>query len=245
MPRLRLLAILMLCCSALPARAETWVAIDNANPPFMYQQNNQPMGLYPLIVQAVFARLGEPLSIQAMPWKRALLRGAAGEVGIAGIYQNAERLQVFDYSAPIFEERLLLYVHRERPLPFRGIEDLHGKRIGVIRGWSYTEEFDQAARTGQIDAQEGSSDEANLRKLASGRLDAVIAIELAGQRLLTHAGLEQLEPLPQPLSINPTYLVFARAAGQQELLQRFDRTLAEMRQDGSLQRLIEQAIATP
>ena len=168
MPRLRLLAILMLCCSALPARAETWVAIDNANPPFMYQQDNQPMGLYPLIVQAVFARLGEPLSIQAMPWKRALLRGAAGEVGIAGIYQNAERLQVFDYSAPIFEERLLLYVHRERPLPFRGIEDLHGKRIGVIRSWSYTEEFDQAARTGQIDAQEGSSDEANLRKLASG-----------------------------------------------------------------------------
>ena len=156
MPCLRLLAILMLCCSTLPARAETWVAIDNANPPFMYQQDNQPMGLYPLIVQAVFARLGEPLSIQAMPWKRALLRGAAGEVGIAGIYQNAERLQVFDYSAPIFEERLLLYVHREKPLQFRGIEDLHGKRIGVIRGWSYTEEFDQAARTGQIDAQEGS-----------------------------------------------------------------------------------------
>ena len=48
MPCLRLLAILMLCCSALPARAETWVAIDNANPPFMYQQDNQPMGLYPL-----------------------------------------------------------------------------------------------------------------------------------------------------------------------------------------------------
>ena len=245
MPCLRLLAILLLSCSVLSARAQTLIAIDNANPPFMYQQDGQPRGLYPLLLQAVFARLGEPLAIQAMPWKRALLRGAAGELGIGGIYKNAERFRVFDYSAPIFEERLLLYVHREKPLPFRSIEDLHGKRIGVIRGWSYTEEFDQAARTGQIDAQEGSSDEANLRKLASGRLDAVIAIELAGQRLLTHAGLEQLEPLPQPLSINPTYLVFARQAGQQELLQRFDRTLAEMRQDGSLQRLIEQAIATP
>lgn len=245
MPRFRLLTILVLCTSALLARAETRIAIDNANPPFMYQQNNQPMGLYPLILHAVFARLGEPLSIQATPWKRALLRGAAGEVGIAGIYKNAERLQVFDYSAPIFEERLLLYVQRDKPILFRGIEDLHGRRIGVIRGWSYTDAFDQAARTGQIDAREGSSDEANLRKLASGRLDAVIAIELAGQRLLTHAGLEQLEPLPQPLSINPTYLVFARQTGQQDLLQRFDQTLAAMRQDGSLQRLIEQAIATP
>lgn len=236
---------LVLGCSALLARAETLVAIDNANPPFMYQQDDQPMGLYPLMLQAIFARLGEPLNIQAMPWKRALLRGATGELGIGGIYKNAERLAVFDYSAPIFEERLLLYVQRERAFAFRGVEDLHGKRIGVIRGWSYTEAFDQAARTGQIDAQEGSSDEANLRKLASGRLDAVIAIELAGQRLLSHPGLEQLEALPQPLSINPTFLVFAKQAGQLELLQRFDQALQEMRQDGSLQRLTEQAMATP
>jgi polar amino acid transport system substrate-binding protein len=245
MTRSALLMALVLGCSALLARAETLVAIDNANPPFMYQQDDQPMGLYPLMLQAIFARLGEPLSIQAMPWKRALLRGASGELGIGGIYKNAERLAVFDYSTPIFEERLLLYVQRERAFAFRGVEDLHGKRIGVIRGWSYTEAFDQAARTGQIDAQEGSSDEANLRKLASGRLDAVIAIELAGQRLLSHPGLEQLEALPQPLSINPTFLVFAKQAGQLELLQRFDQALQEMRQDGSLQRLTEQAMATP
>ena len=245
MPCLRLLAILLLSCSVLSTRAQTLIAIDNANPPFMYQQDGQPRGLYPLLLQAVFARLGEPLAIQAMPWKRALLRGAAGELGIGGIYKNAERLRVFDYSAPIFEERLLLYVQREKAFDFRGIADLHGKRVGVIRGWSYTEEFDQAARTGQIETQEGSADEANLRKLASGRLDAVIAIELAGQRLLALPGLEQLVALPQPLSINPTYLVFAKQAGQGALLQRFDQALKDMRRDGSLQRLIEQEIATP
>ncbi|MDD0841689.1 substrate-binding periplasmic protein [Pseudomonas sp. Gutcm_11s] len=241
----RLLAVLVLGCCSLLARAETLVAIDNANPPFMYQQGDQPMGLYPLILQAVFARLGEPLEIQPMPWKRALLRGASGELGIAGIYKNTERLQRFDYSAPIFEERLLLYVQRERPLRFQRIEDLYGKRIGVIRGWSYTEEFDRAVRGGQIKAEEGSSDDANLRKLASSRLDAVIAIELAGQRLLSQPGLEHLEALPQPLSINPTFLVFAKQAAHQELLRRFDQTLQDMRQDGSLQRLIEQAVATP
>src|SRR5690606_24567875 len=103
MTRPGLLAALVLGCTALLARAETLVAVDNANPPFMYQQDEQPMGLYPLMLQAVFARLGEPLSIQAMPWKRALLRGAAGELGIGGIYKNSERLEVFDYSAPIFE----------------------------------------------------------------------------------------------------------------------------------------------
>jgi polar amino acid transport system substrate-binding protein len=242
---LRPLAILLLSCSALLARAETLVAIDNANPPFMYQHEKQPQGLYPQMLQAIFARLGEPLLIQPMPWKRALLRGAAGEVGIGGIYRNAERIKLFDYSEPIFEERLLLYVQQDKPFAFAQVGDLHGKRIGVIRGWSYTDDFDQAVREGRILAQEGSSDEANLRKLASGRLDAVVVIELAGQRLLQLPGMEHLTALPQALSINPTFLVFAKQADQRELLQRFNQVLRDMRQDGSLQRLVQQATATP
>ena len=242
---LRLLTILLLSCAALLARAETLIAIDNANPPFMYQHDEQPQGLYPQMLQAIFARLGEPLLIQPMPWKRALLRGAAGEVGIGGIYRNAERIKLFDYSEPIFEERLLLYVQQDKPFAFDQISDLHGKRIGVIRGWSYTDDFDQAVRSGKIRGQEGSSDEANLRKLASGRLDAVVVIELAGQRLRQLPGLEHLTALPQPLSINPTFLVFAKQAGQGELLQRFNQVLQDMHQDGSLQRLVNEATATP
>ncbi|WP_252274220.1 substrate-binding periplasmic protein [Pseudomonas subflava] len=245
MPGLRVLLILLFGCTALLAQAETRVALDNANPPFMYRQDGRAMGLYPRLLEAVFARIGEPLSLRPMPWKRALRRGAAGQMGIGGIYKNAARLEVFDYSAPIFEERLLLYVQRGRAFAFARTEDLHGKRIGVIRGWSYTEAFDQAARAGRIDAEEGGSDEANLRKLASGRLDAVVAIELAGQRLLAEPGLENLQALPRPLSTNATHLVFARQAGKRELLQRFDAALEAMRRDGSLQRLVERATATP
>ncbi len=245
MPCSRLLAALALGCCALLARAETLVAIDNANPPFMYLHDGQARGLYPAMLEAVFARLGEPLTLQAMPWKRALLKGAAGEVGIGGIYRNIERLRVFDYSEPIYEERLLLYVRRDQAFDFHGIEDLHGRRIGVIRGWSYTDDFDRAMREGRIDAQPGSSDEANLRKLASGRLDAVVVIEMAARRLLEQDGLDALQPLPRPLSINPTYLVFAKQARRQDLLLRFDQALREMREDGSLQRLIDEATAIP
>lgn len=238
----RLLLVSLLSCCALCAQADTLVAIDNANPPFMYQEAEQPRGLYPLMLQAIFARVGEPLEIRPMPWKRALLRGASGELGIAGIYQNARRLEVFDYSAPLFEEKLLLYVRKDRPFAFRQLADLQGKTIGVIRGWSYTEAFDQAVREGRVQTEEGSADEANLRKLASGRLDAVLAIELAGQHIIQRPGLENLVALEQPLSINPTYLVFAKQAQQQELLQRFNRALHDMQQDGSLQVLVQQVM---
>jgi polar amino acid transport system substrate-binding protein len=78
----------------------------------------------------------------------------------------------------------------------------------------------------------------------SGRLDAVIAIELAGQRIIQQLQLRQVLALTPPLGINPTYLVFAKQAKQKALLQRFDRILLEMRADGSLDRLVQQAIGS-
>jgi len=240
----RLLLALVLSLTAPVLQAETLIAIDNANPPFMYQQNGQAKGLYPQVLQAVFARAGQPVAIQAMPWKRALRRSENAEVGVGGIYKTSRRLALYDYSQPIFEEKLIVYVHRDKAFRFTRVDDLNGKRIGVIRGWSYTEAFDEAIRDGSIKVSESSSDEANFKMLASGRLDAVIAIELAGQRIIQQLQLRQVLALTPPLSINPTYLVFAKKAKQQALLQRFDRILLEMRADGSLDRLVQQAIGS-
>lgn len=241
-PLARALFALALSAVTALAQAEVVIAIDNANPPFMYQQDGQPKGLYPLLVQGVFKHAGIPLSIQALPWKRALRKAESAEVGIAGIYKTAPRLAVFDYSQPIFEEKLILYVRQDKAFEFAQVSDLYGKRIGVIRGWSYTEALDEAIKSGRIEASENSSDEANFKKLASGRLDAVIAIELAGQRIIQRLQLANMRALEPALSINPTYLVFAKQARQQALLQRFDQSLQAMRADGSLAELVQQAI---
>lgn len=233
---------LVLGSTALMVQAQPLIAIDNANPPFMYQHEGQPKGLYPLLLQAVFQRAGIVVEIQAMPWKRALMRGGKAELGIGGIYKTAQRQAVFDYSQAIFEEKLIVYVRRGTATSFTALSDLYGKRVGVIRGWSYTEALDKAIDNGQIHASAGSSDEANFRMLASGRLDALIAIELAGQRIIQQLQLDQVQALQPALSINPTYLVFAKQAKQQALLQRFDQSLAEMRADGSLAELVQQAM---
>jgi polar amino acid transport system substrate-binding protein len=240
----RLLLALVLGLAVPALRAETLIAIDNANPPFMYQQDGQARGLYPLVLHAVFARVGQPLAIQAMPWKRALRRSENAEVGVGGIYKTSRRMALYDYSQPIFEEKLIVFVHRDKAFRFTQVDDLYGKRIGVIRGWSYTEALDEAIRDGRIKVTESSSDKANFKMLASGRLDAVIAIELAGQRIIQQLQMHQVLALAPPLSINPTYLVFAKQARQQALLQRFDQVLLEMRADGSLDRLVQQAVGS-
>lgn len=240
----RLLLAIAFVLSATWAKADTLIVLDNANPPFMYELDGKPRGLYPLMLQAIFKRTGEPVEIRAVPWKRALVLGESGAAAIGGIYQNAERLKHFDYSAPLFEEKLIVYVHRDKAFDFQGAADLSGKNVGVIRGWSYSEAFDEAVKDGRIHRQDNTSDESNFKKLASGRLDAVIAIEQSGQRLLLHPHLENLVPLATPLSINPTYLVFAKSAKRQALLTRFNASLRTMQEDGSLQALVLRASAT-
>lgn len=240
----RLLCGLVLGLGTFSLCAEPLIAIDNANPPFMYQEAGQAKGLYPQLLQAVFKRAGIAVEVRAMPWKRALRMGESAEAGIGGIYKTAARLEIFDYSQPIFEEKLIIYARKGAALHFDEISDLYGKRVGVIRGWSYTEALDEAIKNRRIEVTENSSDEANFKMLASGRLDMVIAIELAGQRIIQQLQLGNMQALEPPLSINSTYLVFAKKAEQQALLQRFDQSLQEMREDGSLDKLVQQAIGS-
>ena len=236
---------LVLGSATLMVQAQPLIAIDNANPPFMYQHQGQPKGLYPVLLQGVFQRAGITVEIQAMPWKRALMRGGRGELGIGGIYKTASRLAIFDYSQTIFEEKLIVYVRRGTATSFHALSDLYGKRVGVIRGWSYTEALDKALNDGSIMARASGSDEANFKMLALGRLDAVIAIELAGQHIVQQLQLDQVVALQPALSINSTHLVFAKQAKQQALLQRFDQSLEAMRADGSLAELLQQGMANP
>ncbi|MES2821468.1 MAG: transporter substrate-binding domain-containing protein [Pseudomonadota bacterium] len=237
---------LVFAVSLIPSllHAATLVVVDNSNPPFMYQDAGQAKGLYPSLLQALFKRLGEPVEVQAVPWKRALMLSASTEAGVGGIYKNAQRQQLYDFSEPLFEEKILVYVRRDNSFAFEALDDLAGRKIGTIRGWSYSEAFDQAARNGRILARENISDDANFKMLASGRLDAVLAIEQAGQQTIDRLKLQQIVALGQPLHSNPTYLAFGKNTDRRALLARINTLLHEMQADGSLNELLQQSLST-
>lgn len=228
--------------TATPASAQTRVAVDSQNAPFMMAQGQQAAGLYPLLIHAGFQRLGTPVRIDAVPWSRALELLDRGEAGVGGIYRNSERLAKFDFSAPIFVERLLLYGRRDRPLPFRTLDDLAGLRIGVVRGWSYGDAFDEARRHGRMRVEEVASDAQNFSKLESGRLDLVVAVEQAGSAQLASGAFPAVVALSQPLAVNPTHLAFHKSAGMKGLLLRFDRAMQELRRTGEHERLVIEAL---
>ena len=240
-------ATLLAGVMSLPAvAADTiMIGVDAGNPPFMYKQEgeNAARGVYPALIKAVFERLNVPVQVQALPWKRVLLDIDRGVAGVGGIYKNEARLLKYDYSDPLFVERIAVYFNKSKPIAYKTIEDLYGKRVGVILGWSYGDDFDLARTYDQISVETVNSDEQNFEKLLRGRVDAVLAIVESGERLRKHSKYKDLVMAKNLLVSNPAHLAFLKKNNQLVLIQRFNKELVEMKKDGSLDKIVEEELS--
>lgn len=193
------------------ARETIQIAVDSENPPFMFQKNNSAEGLYPRLIKKLFANLPYDVKIEALPWKRALYLLDEGKVAVAGIYKNNERLKKYEYTDQIFVEKILIYAQKNKAIHFDSITDLKNYKIGVIRGWSYGQEFDDAVTRGLISIEENNSDQLNFKKLVIGRLDAVIAVEESAKLALKRSEFAaSVRALDKPLTVNATYIAFKK-----------------------------------
>ena len=221
------------------ASAADLIAVDAADAPFMYDADGKAAGLYPMVIAEAYRRIGRDVSIAAIPWKRAVEGADEALNGVGGLYKTASRLEKYDYSDKLFDEVLVIYVRKDHGFDFAKIGDLKGRTIGVIRGWSYGDSFDEARRNGLFTAEETSGDDQNFAILDAGHIDSVIAIREAAETAIANQGWQgRFEALPTPLSSNPSYIAFNKSAGKQNDLRRLDAAIAAMRADGSFDRLI-------
>ena len=218
------------------------VDVDAENPPFMSSRAGDAVGLYPALIRAALGRCHDHVRVQAKPWKRAFVEIDKAQAGVGGLCRNAERLAKYDFSDPIYVENIAVFYRTVQPFDFRTVADLYGKRVGVLRGWSYGDDFDVAKRNGSIATEEVSSDRSNFLKLTDGRLDAVLAIEESGQAAMAASGLHGIEQANAYLASYPVYLAFSKKAAKSDLLVCFNKALAEMKQDGAFERIVRQEL---
>lgn len=226
-----------------PKQAQEAICFDTRNPPFMFETEAGPEGLYPRLFIEALRRAGIAADLMSVPWPRALEGLLAGKNGVGGIYKTVDRGAVCDFSAPFYEERLAIYSRKGDDFSFVSIESLYGKTVGVIAGWAYSEEFSQAAASGKIDAEPSSGDYLNIRKLSNGRLDAVLAILESGDLAVREMGAEgRILRSPRLFATNKVYLAFNKSARRRPALDRFDKAVASMKEDGTFDRIVAESI---
>lgn len=220
------------------------IAFDEGSLPTMYRTGAQlaAQGIYPALVGAAFAAMGRPCELQALPFRRLLSETDAGHVLAGAVIRTPERERRWLFSQPYFVERLAVY---STGAPYKGLDSLAGKHVGVIRGWSYGDAFDTARRQGLFVCEEVATDTSNFAKLLRGRIDFAVATELGGrmlQQLPSYEGRVLVSSVP--LGATPIHLAVLRELdGAAALLPVFNAVVEQMQRSGQADALVAREIA--
>ena len=181
--------------------------------------------------------MGVAIRYAAVPRKRLLGELQAGQVDFVCTYQPAWLPSAgLQWSQAFFRQNDVLLSRADAPAP-RVLAELAGQRIGTTLGFVYPE-LEQALGSG-FRREDAPSAEANLRKLAVGRLPHVVV----EQRLLRHLAQRSGQfaaPTHPPLRLPAQRTRCALAAQAPVTLRQLNEAIAAIERDGSLARLYSQ-----
>jgi polar amino acid transport system substrate-binding protein len=154
--------------------------------------------------------------------------------GSAALWRSEEREQFLLYSDAYLENRLVLVGRKGSPVEASSFAELSGKKIGVVAGYAYGPELDQA--TEPVFVRGVSSDE-NLRALLRGEVDYVLADALVVHHLAQdypQQTREKLATATKALIKRSLYFTLRKdLPDAQRIVDAFNKELREMLGDGS------------
>jgi len=209
-------------------------------PPYEYIENDKPAGILVNIVQTIFKRADQSLTLKFFPFKRALSLAKNGKIdGLFNFYKNSERLKSFDYSEPIINNSLVFFVRKDSILNYSKLSDLKGLTIGVMRGYTYGPGFDNNP---DFKREETNTHESNLKKLMIGRIDAYPCDKMVGIfSAMKEKVMGELKILPNPLKIMFGHIGFTKGK-HKDAIEKINKEIKAIKNSGEIDKLIDDYI---
>lgn len=218
------------------------VATTSDGPPFVYlnPDNNKMEGLIIDIAEELGKRQNLKLDYSIMTWEALIpsLQGGKADVIAEGMYITDERKQVIDFTEPVFGYGEGLIV-QEGDTATKSLEDLKGKRVGALIGTSYQTMLEEKGKALDIEMkvykQFGDMlKDVDNKRIEGALFDQPILVYMKKQDPnLTYRVVEEYVPsLPGEIG-------FGVAKGKQELLDKLNAGIQEMKQDGTLKKIYE------
>ena len=212
-------------------------------PPYQIIENNHVSGFSTKVIETVFQRMKVKIrSIKAYPWKRAIIMIEKGEAdALFSANFTKDRTEFAFYPAEnIVNSPWVMWVREEDELKFESLDDLLGKRIGLVRGYSYTPELWSFVKQHDI-YQEVTNDEQNFKKLDAGRVDYISAELGNGLYIVKSSGINTIIPLKNnPIKSDGLYIIFNKNNVSRTFVDTFSAELKKLKQEPLYKSLYEE-----
>jgi polar amino acid transport system substrate-binding protein len=238
-----ILPILMAILFSVPvngAEKKAIVVAADPWPPYVDPQDEK-QGLSLEIIRAAYKTQGYDVIYKNIPWARA-------EDGVkTGIYDvlpdvwfTEARTKDFMYSKPYASNDIKFIALKNDPFEFDGIKSLSGKRVGVIRGYVYSEEFTNAKGFKQFGVPDFML---NMKKLISKRIDLTLEDEIVARQRIAKEDpklLDQVRFSENSLSHRDLYIASGyKNPRHQEIIEAFNKGLAAIKANGVFSRIMK------
>ncbi|MCX7829181.1 MAG: transporter substrate-binding domain-containing protein [Thermanaerothrix sp.] len=236
-----LASILLLCVLGPRGFCAPREVVATADPwPPYFDPRSQRLGVASEIVRGALRSQGYRVSFRVMPWEaaqKAVYEGSADM--LIDAWYTKEREKKYLVSSPYARSRIVFFKRKDRPFRYGGKESLKGLKVGLIKGYSYDEEFlswDSYKRDYDV------SFVSLALKVASRRLDLAINDQLVGKLEILKREpwlLNVLDVAEPPLREATLHVMVSRKVKDgEEILKAFERGLKEMKKSGQYRRIL-------
>jgi polar amino acid transport system substrate-binding protein len=209
-------------------------------PPYtLVDKNRQAGGLMVELLRRAAAKAGYAVKAMEVPKNRVEAMMRQGELDATPRAREwTTTPEDFLFSEPILTVRDVVFSRKAEPLPYTEPASLAYKRVGTMLGFVYPvlEPSFTAKAVQRVDV---SSEKSLLAMLRLDRLDAVVINELSALWIIKNEGwADDFVYAKTEVQSYQYRMMFSKA--WQSFVPLFNRELATMKNDGSLERLIRQ-----
>ncbi|WP_257349471.1 transporter substrate-binding domain-containing protein [Pseudalkalibacillus decolorationis] len=209
------------------------IGTEATYPPFSYRdaESNEITGYDVEVAREVGKRIGMKVEFVPTEWKGMFssLDSKRFDMIANQVAITDERKEKYSFSNPYAISGGQVIVHEENT-EIKGIDDLKGKTVGTTQGSNYAKAAEEAGA--KIKYYKGIAQV--LADLNVKRIDAALNDRLFVQQELKDSNYK-VKPVGEPF--NKTKMAFAFRKNQDELIEKVNNALKEMKEDGTIAEL--------
>lgn len=246
---MRLILPLLLASSSLACYANELIRIcaENDWQPFSFSQKNKSVGASVELIQSAFATQHIEVQFESGSYNRCLKLTLSGQYdAVLDIAKNTERAPQFIWpQQPLLVMKLHLVANKHVEAEAADYSAVAGKRFGVTTGYEYPDEL--LKQRGLIKI-ESSSELANFRQLAAGKIDFMLLSEGTLATLSSQISPSEKAEIVDWGEVDQLalYLAFnAKSAQAKQWAKAFDLGLLELQKKGEDKKIFARWHAIP
>ena len=235
------LVTMVFLLGAAAASAQPLAIYTENNPPASYTRDGKPAGMVVEIVREILRRLNQPDTIEIVPWARGYNMALAhADVALFSTTRLPQRERLFHWVGPVYTQTWGFYAREGSDIDINSLEGAKKVgRIGTYRDDAKEQFLKQNGFTNIVSANRNIN---NVRHLLRGDIDLWVSSDLNAHHIVKQAGVSPSRVvLAYPFRKVENYIVFSIETDRVRV-DAWQKTLDEMKQDGTYQRIVEQPI---